>query len=302
MTSKKAIVIDGNSLAYRAFYATYAQAEYSMQRNLQPVNALKMMIDLCFKLKNSGNYSYCLVAFDHGKKNFRHKVFADYKAGRKQTPDAMISQLPLICKALKYMGYNTLSLDQIEADDIIGSFAQKMNKEHIKVDIYSSDKDMLQLVNEFTDVHLIKTGLTKIQINNFANFKFLNNDLLPNQIPDFKAIVGDKSDNLIGVKGIGESVAIKLLLKYENLENIYNHLNELSEAVSKKFIAAKTTSVMCKDLATIKLNILDDYHTSDFLFKSQNNQAIIQMLKEYNINGLYKYLKDDEPLSLEAFY
>lgn len=288
---KKALVIDGNSLAYRAFYATFKQAEYALEHDMQPVNALKMMIDLCFKLKNTHEYEYCLVAFDHAKKNFRHEIFKDYKAGRRQTPDAMISQLPLINQALEYMGYNVLSLAGIEADDIIGSFCQLMNHDNIGVDIYSSDRDMLQLVNDLNAVCLTKTGLSEIQVNNLANFKFLNHDLLPNQIPDYKGIVGDKSDNLIGVKGIGETTGLKLLLKYQTLENIYNHLDELSQTVANKFLDAKETALMCKDLATIKKDALNEFMIQDFSFKPQNNTMLKEMLTEYKIHGLDKYLE-----------
>lgn len=289
----RAVVIDGNSLTYRMFYATYNLATYAIEHNFQPVNALKLMIETCFKIKENGNYDYCLVAFDHGKKTFRHETYSDYKAGRKSMPLELVSQMPLIQEALKLMGFNVTSKEGIEADDLIGSFCKIMNNASVTVDVFSSDKDMLQLVNNLTSVNLIKSGLSDIQINNLSNFAELNYGLEPKQIPDFKGIVGDSSDNLNGVKGIGIKTGVKLLLKYNSLEEVYNHLDDLTPVNKKKFMDSKEDAYMCKDLATINKEQFDNFNISNFLFKPQQNSLLKQMLNKYKINGLNKYIKED---------
>lgn len=289
---KKAIVIDGNSLVYRMFYATFSLAEYSINHNQQPVNALKLMIDTVFRLLKN-NYTYGLVAFDHGKKTLRHDVYEEYKSGRKKMPDELVSQLPLIKEALEYMGMNIISQEGIEADDFIGSFAKLMSKNDIHVDIYSSDKDMLQLVDENIFVNIIKTGLSDIVINTISNFANLNYGLNPNQIVDYKGIVGDSSDNLPGVKGIGLKTCIKLLEKYNNLENIYENLNDLTPVNRQKFLDSRDSAFMCKKLATIDTSLFDNENINNFLFKKKNLSLLKSMIKKYNINGLDKYLDNE---------
>lgn len=289
-TKQTAVVIDGNSLMYRMFYATSNLAEYAVQNNLVPVNAVKLMIETCLKLKQN-NYNYCLVAFDHDKKTLRHEMFSEYKAGRKKMPNELVTQIPLIKEALDLIGFKTMSLEGIEADDLIGSFCKLMNNSNIHVDIYTSDKDMLQLVNELNYVHLIKTGLTNIIINTKDNFANLNNNLTPQQIPDFKAIVGDKSDNLLGVNGIGEKTGLALLNQFTTLDNIYNNLNCLTKSQQEKFLTCKDQAYMCKQLATIDSSIFNqNCSINDFLIKETNTNKMNNFLTQYKINGLQKYL------------
>ena len=296
---KRAVVIDGNSLTYRMFYATYNLAQYAVEHNFQPVNALKLMIDTCFKIKTTGNYEYCLIAFDYGKKTFRHETYEEYKAGRKSMPQELVTQMPLVQESLKLMGYNVLSREGIEADDLIGSFCKVMNLAEVHVDVYSSDKDMLQLVNQYNSIHLIKSGLTDMQINTLANFSELNYGLEPKQIPDFKGIVGDSSDNLHGVKGIGLKTGVKLLLKYHTLENIYDHLEDLTPVNQKKFSESKDSAYMCKELATINTDQFDDKNTDDFKFKQPDLKTLYNMVKKYKISGLDKYFSSlDEQIDL----
>lgn len=290
---KRAIVIDGNSLVYRMFYATYSLAEYSIEHNQQPVNALKLMIDTIFRLLKN-NYSYCLVAFDYGKKTLRHEVYKEYKSGRKKMPDSLVTQIPLIKEAMEYLGLNVMSQEGIEADDLIGSFSKLMSDNKITVDIYSSDKDMLQLVNEYVNVNLLKTGISDIVVNTLSNFANLNYGLLPSQIVDFKGIVGDSSDNLPGVKGIGLKTCIKLLEKYQNLENIYQNLDDLSEVNKNKFLNSKDNAFLCKQLATIDSTLFNEKSIEVFKFKTADLNSLKAMIKKYHINGLDKYFPNHE--------
>jgi DNA polymerase-1 len=285
-------VIDGNSLIYRAFYATGNQLAFYKQHNLQPVNALKLVLLITLKLLRENNYDYVLMALDHQKKTLRHDTFAEYKAGRKPMPEDLITQLPLIKEAMEIIGVSTLSIPGIEADDIIGSYAKLMNEQQIDVEIYSSDKDLLQLVNRHTVVNLFKTGISDIQkvtIENFSNIFF---GLQPSQVIDFKGISGDSSDNLCGVKGIGPKTAANLIQKYGSLEKIFDSINELSESQRNKFNESKASAIMCKKLSTIELSVLPDKDTNKFLKKAMDKQGFQSIINKYNFNGLDKYLTD----------
>lgn len=286
----KAVVIDGHSLAFRAFYATKKQAEYSLERGLVPVNALKLMVDFCFKILERSDYEFALVSFDAGHETFRTKIYEGYKSGRSPMPEALKTQLPLIQEALKYIGFHVLSEKEIEADDLIGSFATLMNKSNIEVDIFSSDKDMLQLVNKFTHVNLLKTGLTDILINTNENFEELNSGLRPYQIPDYKGIVGDSSDRLKGINGIGDKTGIKLILEYNNLEGIYENIDKLSKSVKEKFINDKENAFMCKTLATIKTDCFDNKNINDFKINPLNELELITLFDKYQLQGIRKWI------------
>ena len=171
MTNKKAIAIDGNSLMYRCFYATYNQLEYYQKHNLKPMNAFNLFVYSILKLINANHYDYAVIAFDHGKTTFRTEKYEKYKEGRKPMPDGLVSQLEDIKNSAKLMGIIGMELPRYEADDIIGSFANLMNKNNVEVEIYSSDRDMLQLVNNLTKVMMFKYGVSVTDEYNTTNFK-----------------------------------------------------------------------------------------------------------------------------------
>lgn len=287
--NKKALVIDGNSLIYRAFYATGNQLAYYKAHNLVPVNALKLVMLIVLKLINQTQYDYVLMALDHEKKTLRHDVFAEYKAGRKPMPEDLYTQLPLIRDAINIMGINTLSLAGIEADDIIGSYAKLMNENQIDVEIYSSDKDLLQLVNEHTVVNLFKTGISDIHRITKENFATSFFGLQPHQVCDFKGISGDSSDNLIGVKGIGPKTAQELITKYGSLEGIYNSLDKLTPSHQEKFKNARNTAIMCKQLSTIQIDVLPNYSIESFIKKPIDQKRFTDLINRYHFKGFEKY-------------
>jgi DNA polymerase-1 len=234
-------------------------------------------------------YDYVLMALDHEKKTVRHDVFAEYKAGRKPMPTDLFTQLPLIKEAMEIIGIKTLSIPGIEADDIIGSYAKLMNENNVDVEIYSSDKDLLQLVNDKTVVNLFKTGIsqtTKITVANFSGHFF---GLKPCQVCDFKGISGDSSDNLTGVKGIGPKTASELITRYGSLEGIYESIDQLSDAQKNKFNDSKTFAVMCKQLCTIQTNVLPNVSIETFLKNPIDQSKFRQLIDKYRFNGFDKY-------------
>ena len=287
---KKAIAIDGNSLIYRCFYATYNQLQYYKDHNLQPVNALNLFIYSVLKLINEKKYDYALIAFDHGKKTFRTEKFEQYKEGRKPMPDELISQLSEIRSSVEMMGILGMSKENYEADDLIGSFAKIMNNNDVKLDIYSSDRDMLQLVNSNTTIKLFKTGVSAFDEYNMENFSEKFFGLIPEQITDYKGIAGDNSDFLKGIPSIGPKTTVNLLLKYRNLENIYSHISELPLSQQKKLCEYKKNAFECKELATILSNLLDNEDINKFKLCPCDFDKLLSLLNKYHLNKLIGYI------------
>ncbi len=283
---KKALAIDGNSLFYRMYYATQNQVEFALANHWTPNNGIKLMLSTINKIISSTNYDYVMIAFDAGKTTFRHSMIEGYKDGRSKTPDELIKQMNDTMVILKALGYYVTSKEGIEADDLIGSFAHLMSINQIACDVYSSDKDLLQLVDDFTTVKLIKTGLTNVEeytMNNFQE-KFFN--LTPSQIIEYKAIIGDKSDNIPGINGIGEKTGITLINKYGTLENIYQHLDELSPSNQQKFLAQKNMAATYKKIVTILTNQFENATLNDFEIQPKDFDTIESIVKKYNLSKL----------------
>lgn len=293
--AKKALIIDGNSVIYRAFYATFHQLEYYKIHNMQPVNVVKLVLLIYLRLISSEKYDYVLFAIDMGKKTFRHDESAEYKANRKPMPEDLVSQLPLIKQALTDIGVTVYGQEGIEADDIIGSVAYLLNKQGTEVEIVSSDRDLLQLVNNLTSVLLVKSGFQNIEKITPSSFQQLYPQLEPSQICDYKGISGDSSDNLKGVKGVGPKLTITLLEKYRTLENIFNHLNELSESLQQKFSVNRERALLCKRLCTIKIDALNPSFILDSIInRGINTPKLEEIVNKYHFSGFQKYLHQTE--------
>lgn len=286
----KAIVIDGNSLVYRVYWATFKMLDYFKQNNLTPTNAVNLFTKAVMTLLNRDRYDFCFVAFDHAKHTFRSEMLDEYKANRKPMPDELRVQLPMIHNMLDAIGVVHLSQEGFEADDLIGSFCKLMNTNNIQVDVFSSDKDMLQLVNDLTNVNLFKVGVSETQQYNINNFGQLFYGLKPCQIVDYKAIVGDGSDNFPGVKGIGPKTACNLLVKYGTFDNIYNNLTSLNPGQQAKFFEGKTSGKLCYEIATIKRDLFINKQTNDFAKKTLDFNKFTQLVNEYKIPSLLKLL------------
>lgn len=296
MSNKKAIAIDGNCLMYRCFYATFKQLEYYQKNNLKPLNVFNLFVYSVLKLLNNKHFDYGIIAFDHSKHTFRSDKYDKYKEGRKPMPEALISQLPLVKYSPKLMGILGIEIPNYEADDIIGSFTKLMNKNNVEVEIYSSDRDMLQLVNDLTSVMLLKSGVSVVDEFNKTNFseKFLG--LKPEQITDFKGMVGDSSDNLNGIEGIGPKTAANMLLKFGNIDNIYNHLDELTPKTKASLLENKQQAIDCKELATIYKELFNEKVLEDFDLKTILYDDLYKIASDNNLNQLKNYINKIEKL------
>ncbi|MBQ0017196.1 MAG: DNA polymerase I [Clostridiales bacterium] len=277
---EKLVLVDGNSLINRAFYAlpilTNSSGEYC--------NALYGFCNLIIKVIQTEKPDYMAICFDAGKHTFRHDIYAEYKGTRKGMPEELAEQIPNMKKLLKAMNIFVIEKQNIEADDLVGSLAKKFNTQNI---IFSGDKDLLQLIDENTEVHLTKKGVTDLQVMNEKTL-LENMNLKPYQIIELKALMGDTSDNIPGVLGIGEKTALSLLEKYDNIENLYDHILEINGKLYEKLFSGKDSAFMSKTLATINTKVDLDIKLEDLKYDFPFDKNVLDLFKHYEFNSLLK--------------
>lgn len=275
---EKLILIDGNSLMNRAFYATPV---FTTKDGL-PTNGVFGFIKLLLKIISDKNPTHVAVAFDLHAPTFRHKLYADYKAGRKPMPEDLAKQMPLIKDVLRCMNIHICELAGYEADDLIGTICKKFP---IQTYVYTGDRDAYQLVDASTSVCFTRKGVSDILELTQTNFKD-EIGLSPCQIIDFKALMGDKSDNIPGVAGVGEKSALALLEKYENVDGIYAHLDEIPGALNKKLTIGKDMAYFSKELATINVNSPLDIELADCVLRMPFPFAVKEKFTELEFKSL----------------
>ena len=286
MNNKKITLIDGNSLMFRSYYATAYTGNLMKTSKGQYTNALFGFSNMLTKLLEENN-EYVFVAFDAGKQTFRHQEYQEYKATRTKLPDELKEQIPLIKKYLDILKIKRLESLEFEADDLIASVATTQYENFEEIRIISGDKDLLQLVNGKIKVFLTRKGVGELEEFNNENF-FEKMGLHPHQIIDYKGLVGDSSDNLPGIKGIGEKTAIKLLTEYQSIENIYQHISELKGKTKELFENGKEIAYTCKYLATLKKDISIDIKPEEFLVGQINLDELISFFQEMEFTSLLK--------------
>lgn len=282
------LLIDGNSITYRAFFAT-AMSPAGIMRNSKgtPINAVLALSRMLVRVIDTYKPSHVLVAFDAGKKTKRHDKLESYKAGRAKTPDDLIVQFPIVKKMLDLMGIKHFEASEIEADDIIGSIATQHCND-IEVLVLSSDRDMLQLVNESTAVVIPQSGAKEDLIITHTNF-LENFGYHPTQVTDMKGLVGDSSDNLPGVAGIGPKGALKLLEEYKSLENIYINIDKITGSTKVKLETHKEMALLCKEIATIFKDIHVPFSLQDLIFEWNITETLIDFYRELELNSLVTF-------------
>lgn len=287
---KKVILIDGNNLLFRSYYATAYKG--SLLRNSKgfPTNALYSFINMLNKIITEENPLYMAIAFDKGK-TFRHEMYDDYKKGRKETPLELKQQFPVAKEIAKAMGIPCFEIDDYEADDIIGTFAKEVDKrEDFVSTIISSDKDLLQLISDDNEVKLLKMN-DFIRLDKQAFIDMYG--FTPEKITDLKGLMGDSSDNIPGVKGIGEKGALNLIRKYGTLENLYDHIEEIKGKTKEKLIENKDDAFFSKKLATIYKDVPIDKDLDKISYKGITPK-LVPLLKEYEFFSLLKKLNIKE--------
>lgn len=250
---KKMILIDGSNLMFRAYYATAYSGNMMQNSKGQYTNAVFSFVNMMNAILEE-DFSHILVAFDKGKKTFRHEDYEDYKGGRPPMPEEFRSQLDLIKQSLDVLGVKQREIELIEADDIIGTYAKTYYDEFDQIDIISNDNDLLQLVNDKVSMRTSNLGKKEAQVYTPKGIEE-KYGLSASQITDLKGLMGDSSDNLKGVPGVGEKTAIKLLKEYGTIENLLDHTDDLKGKLKEKMIEHKDDALLCKKIATIKTDV-----------------------------------------------
>ena len=278
---EKFVIIDGNSLINRAFYAL-PPLRSSDGKNY---NAVYGFVNILSKLLAENTPEYLCVAFDAGRKTFRNELYAEYKATRKGMPEDLAFQLPLLKEILQKMNICILEKLGIEADDIIGTMAQKFPD--VQNIIVTGDRDCLQLINQNTEVWLTKHGLSEIVVMNTETFP-QEWHLQPSQIIDLKALMGDSSDNIPGVPGVGEKTALALLQEYGTVDNIYANLDKIAGKLQTKLIEGKDLCYLSYDLATIRTNTDITATKEQVRVRFPWSNEVLEIFKKYEFRSLIR--------------
>lgn len=282
---EKVVLVDGNNLLFRSYYATAYTGNIMRNRDGFPTNGLYGFVNMINKIVAEENPKYMMVAFDIGK-TFRHEKYKDYKGGRRETPEDLKVQFPIAKKILTAMGIKYLECEGYEADDIIGTISLWCdNDPEYEALIVSSDKDLLQLISDETVVKLLKPKdyimmdkATFIQTYGFEPIKMI----------DLKALMGDASDNIPGVKGIGEKTAIKLLTQYGSLDGIYENIDNIKGSTHEKLVTGSEDAYYSKELVTIYREVPLNITWDDLLYGNENTNELIQLYNELNFYSLLK--------------
>lgn len=279
---KKIVLIDGNSIAYRAFFAL------PLLNNNKGVhtNAVYGFAMMLLKVMEEERPTHLLVAFDAGKTTFRHETYSEYKGGRQKTPPELSEQFPYIRELLKAYSIAQYELENYEADDIIGTLSLQAESDGFEVKIYSGDKDLTQLASDQTTVCITKKGITDIEEYTPAHIQE-KYGLTPQQIIDMKGLMGDSSDNIPGIPGVGEKTAIKLLKQFETVEKLLGSIDEVSgKKLKEKLEEHQELAVMSKELATISREVPLDFSISSLEYREPDEQKVYELFKDLGFNSL----------------
>ena len=286
---KRLIIIDGNSIINRAFYAL---PDMSNSEGLK-TNAIFGFVRMMFKIIEDYQPTHMSVAFDKKAPTFRHKQYADYKAGRKKMPDELAQQLQPLKDLLDKFNINRLELEGYEADDLIGTVARLGEENDFKVYIVTGDKDAIQLASHKTTTLITKKGVGEVEEYDYDSV-LDRYEMTPTQFIDLKGLMGDKSDNIPGVPGIGEKTGIKLLKQYSTIENLIEHTDELKGSIKKKIEENKDLALMSKELATIITNVPIEVKLEDLEYGDYNKDDVVEKFKEFGFASLITKLLDIE--------
>jgi DNA polymerase-1 len=283
MEKKRLIIIDSNSIIHRAFYALPKLTT----KNGQIINAVYGFLLVFLKAIREFQPDFIAATFDFPGPTFRHKEFKEYKATRPKAPDELYNQIPKIKEILKSFNVQIFEKEGFEADDLIGTIAQKAESPEIEKIILSGDLDTLQLVDQNTKVYLLRKGVKETILYDEEKVKE-KYGILPKQVVDFKALKGDPSDNIPGVPGIGEKTALKLIKEFGSLENLYSNLNILNQSLRKKLQDYKEQIFLSKNLAKINQNVEIDFDFKEW--KNYDREKVKKILKELEFFSLIERL------------
>lgn len=282
---EKICLIDGNSLVFRAYYATLSQRMNA--KNGVETNAVYGFNNMLFKALEVIKPNYAIVAFDAGKKTFRHQLFDAYKGTRREVDESLVIQFPIVRELLDSIPILRIEQEGYEADDIIGSLAKQFSS--LEVVILTSDRDLLQLISPNVTVCLMKKGITEMQ---FVDLQVLQEEysVKPYQVIELKALMGDSADNIPGIKGIGEKTALKLISEYQNIDELFLHVDQLKGKLKEKIESGEAIARLSKELATIYTDMAIEVDLQKAQLNHNYNQ-LATFYRKYDMNSLLKKIE-----------
>ncbi|MBS7577655.1 MULTISPECIES: DNA polymerase I [unclassified Enterococcus] len=299
MSKKKLLLVDGSSIAFRAFFAIQNIESFKNSSGLY-TNAIYGFHTMLSNIIKKVAPTHILVAFDAGKTTFRTEMFAEYKGGRQKIVPEFREQLPFIREMLKYQGIHTYDLVNYEADDIIGTLAKRAEAADFEVEIFSGDRDLTQLTTEKTTVQITRKGVDNLETYTPEYMKE-KLGIAPTQLIDLKALMGDSSDNIPGVTKIGEKTGLKLITAYQSLENLYAHIDELKKSKMKEnLINEKEIAFLSKKLATIDTDSPLEISLSDLAVLPINTDELRRFYEQMSFNKFIENELGEAEVTLET--
>jgi len=296
---KKMILIDGSNIMFRAYYGTAYSGNLMQNSKGQYTNAVFGFVNMMNSVLKE-DFTHILVAFDKSGKTFRHEQYQDYKGGRKPMPEEFRSQIDLIKKSLDVLGVKQREIELIEADDIIGTYAQTYYDQFDDIEIISNDKDLLQLLNDKVHMRSSKKGM-----QDYTTYtpEYLEETMgvTPNLMTDLKGLMGDASDNLPGIPGVGEKTAVKLLKEYGTLENIITHKDEIKGKLGERIREHYESAILCKQIATIKTDVEFHFDLDEIRYTGINEEEMIAFYEELELHSLIKKFNRVQPKKQTTF-
>lgn len=281
------MLVDGMALLFRAFYATAVNGQFMINSKGIPTNAVNGFVKHFFSAVSSFKPSNVAVCWDMGSKTFRNELFPEYKANRGEAPVELIPQFDLVKEVVASFDVPNIGMEGYEADDCIGTIATRA-KENADVSILTGDQDILQLIDDNISVILMKKGFGNYLVHNKETF-FEEKGIMPKQMVDLKAFMGDASDNYPGVKGIGEKTALKLLQQYGHVDGVVANINQLSKAQKSKIEADLDMLYLSRKLAEINCEVPIQYNL-DQTALTLDRSKIINKFNEVEMKGLHRFI------------
>jgi 5'-3' exonuclease len=285
------MLVDGMALLFRAFYATAVNGQFMINSQGVPTNAVNGFVKHFFTAVSSFKPSHVAVCWDMGSKTFRNEIFPDYKANRGEAPIELIPQFDLVKEVVDSFDVPNIGISGFEADDCIGTIAVQA-KEEANVTILTGDQDILQLIDDHISVILLKKGFGNYLVHTRQTF-FEEKGIMPKQMIDLKALMGDPSDNYPGVKGIGEKTALKLLQQYEHVDGIVENLNALTKSQKLKIETDLDMLYLSRKLAEIKCDVPLQYDLEKAKL-NLDHEKVLNKFNEVGMKGLQRFIEIEQ--------
>ncbi len=280
------MLVDGMALLFRAFYATAVTGQFMKNADGVPTNAVNGFVKHMFTALSSFKPSHVAVCWDMGSKTFRNELYPEYKANRGAAPEELIPQFDLVKEVVASFDVPNIGISGYEADDCIGTIAVEA-KQDFSVSILTGDQDILQLIDDHISVVLLKKGFGNYLVHNKDTF-FQEKGIMPKQMIDLKAFMGDPSDNYPGVKGIGEKTATKLLQQFEHVDGVVANLDKLTKAQRSKIESELEMLYLSRKLAEIKCDVPIEYDLSQSKLQF-NKEKALNKFAEVGMRGLDRF-------------